>query len=94
MELNEATHRENYERESSQKTLSARELHAKLAAIIAAGNGDRPVFLMEVDGLTHAVPIQDCFASEPYDGDLVWLIETEESGERRRALRAFRTVER
>lgn len=75
--IDESTHRANYERESKQKTLSAAELHKQLGAIIDAGLGDRPVFIMECDGLTHALPILSCFASEPYDGEVVWIIRPE-----------------
>lgn len=74
---NATQHRANYERESRQRTLSAIELHAQLAQIIAAGHGNRPVFIMDTDegdGLTHARPLAQVFASEPYDGDLVWII--------------------
>lgn len=67
-------HAANYERENKQKTLTASELLALIAEIVAKGHGERPVFIMECDGLTHAVPIAMCFASEPYDGDVVWII--------------------
>jgi hypothetical protein len=71
-----AAHQAHYERESAQKTLSAAELHAKLAEVIAAGHGDRPVFIMVTgtgDGMTHADPIGDCFSGLPFDGDVVWI---------------------
>lgn len=71
--INATAHAENYERESKQKTLTAHELHALLTAVIADGHGARPVFMMRCEGLTHADPITLCFASEPYDGEIVWL---------------------
>jgi hypothetical protein len=69
-------HVENYERASRQKTFTALELKQHLDEIVARGQGNRPVFLMKTDtgdGLTHSSPITLCFASEPYDGELVWL---------------------
>jgi hypothetical protein len=77
-----AAYQENYERESVQETLTACELHKLLAEVIAEGGGDRPVFIMsthstkwpDADGLTHSIPIRECFASQPYDGDIVWLL--------------------
>lgn len=75
--IHQEKHAANYERESKQKTLTADELLALLRGIIAEGHGARPVFLMECDrgdGLTHARPVTGCFASEPYDGKVVWLI--------------------
>jgi hypothetical protein len=78
--VSETKHRANYERESNQKTMTAIELHAKLGEIIAAGKGARPIFRMDCDrgdGLTHAEPIGDCIASEPYDGEIVWLLGTD-----------------
>ena len=74
MSITAASHAENYKRESKQETLTAAQLHARLSAIIAAGHGARPVFIMECDGLTHAIPIKECFASEDYDGEIIWLI--------------------
>lgn len=68
---------ENYARESAQQTLTVKQLHAKLGALIVEGHGARKVFRMMTgvgDGLTHALPIAECFASEPYDGTIVWLI--------------------
>lgn len=84
--MNKAAHAANYARDSVQKSLSAAELHRELGEIIAAGHGDRRVFLMVTrqraqefgalaDGLTHAVPLRDCFAADPdADGDIVWVI--------------------
>lgn len=83
-ELTEQDVTANYEAESAQKTLTAKELHAQLAEVIAEGNGDRPVFLMVTrtraaelgrlaDGLTHAVPIKQCWSCEDYDGEHVWI---------------------
>lgn len=67
----------NYERESAQETPTATQLHAHLSNLIAQGYGSRKVFLMrtgEGDGLTHADPIKMVFASEEYDGEIIWII--------------------
>ena len=67
---------ETPERESKQRTLTARELFMQLAQVVFDGHGNRPVFVMDCDqedGLTHAVPIHSCMAAEPYDGEIVWI---------------------
>lgn len=77
-EITEAAHQANHAREAAaleQTALTAAQLHERLSRVIADGKGDWPVALMVVDGLTHAVPITDCFAAQPdADGELVWLI--------------------
>lgn len=36
----------------------------------------RPVYLMVVgdDGVTSAERVVNCFASQPYDGELIWIV--------------------
>lgn len=79
-----AAHAANYERESKQETMTVRQLMAALQELDDNGYGERPVFRMLTgtgDGLTHALAIVECFESQPYDGDVVWLIDNLQNSE-------------
>lgn len=54
--------------------MKARELLAKLQELVAAGHGDLPVDVMQVeDGVTFAQRITGCDRAHDYDGDRIWL---------------------
>lgn len=79
-EINRAAHQANYEHgvEKLKKALTVQQLHDITATAIAEGHGKRPCALMEVDGFTMAHPIVQAFSSEPYDGEMFWLLADEE----------------
>lgn len=58
--------------------MKARELSERLSNIIKDGYGEREIKIMHVEsGITQAASIEDCFVSQPYDGELIWIIEKE-----------------
>lgn len=69
-----AAHARSYAKRDK-NALTAAQLRQLLDAVIAAGHGDRPVYYMgeTPDGFTIGNSVQQCFASQPYDGEVVWL---------------------